>query len=89
MLDGTERNPPNPTYTCVVRMEHREGYINRKKNMQKEDRNRKERKKELTEHEERKKKKELYRLRKQKDRCASSEPSIYVRVNLFIPQKLI
>ena len=36
-----------------------------------------------------KKEKELYRLPKQNDRCTSSKPSIYVRVNLFIPQKLI
>ena len=28
VLDETERNPPNPTYTCVVRMEHRGWYIN-------------------------------------------------------------
>ena len=34
-LDGTERNLPNPTYTCVVRMEHRGWYINWKKSMQK------------------------------------------------------
>ena len=25
MLDGTERNPPDPTYTCAVRMEHKRG----------------------------------------------------------------
>ena len=36
-----------------------------------------------------KKAKEQYRIPKQNYRCASSEPSVYVRVNLFIPQKLI
>ena len=25
MLDGTERNPPDPTYTCAVRMERKGG----------------------------------------------------------------
>ena len=27
MLDGTGRNPPNPTYTCVVKMTPRGQYI--------------------------------------------------------------
>ena len=27
MLDGTGRDPPNPTYTCVVKMTPREQYI--------------------------------------------------------------
>ena len=27
MLDGTGRDPPNPTYTCVVKMTSREQYI--------------------------------------------------------------
>ena len=41
MLDGTERNPQNLTYTCVVRMERRRWYINLKKNMQEKDGNKK------------------------------------------------
>ena len=64
-------------------------YKLKEEHAKKEDRNIRERKKAQTEQEERKKAKELYRLRKQNDRCASSEPSIYVRVNLFIQQKLI
>ena len=35
MPDGTERNPPNPTYTCAVRMERKGEYINKKRNMKK------------------------------------------------------
>lgn len=31
MLDRSERNPPNPTYTCVVKMISRGQYITRKK----------------------------------------------------------
>ena len=27
MFDGTGRDPPNPTYTCVVKMTPREQYI--------------------------------------------------------------
>ena len=50
MLDGTERNPPDPTYTCAVRMErgvyklkeeHEEGGSEQKKKREK-DINRKE-----------------------------------------------
>ena len=31
--DGTERNPPNPIYTCAARMKREGKYINRKKNL--------------------------------------------------------
>ena len=31
--DGTERNPPNPTYTCAARMKREGKYINRKKSL--------------------------------------------------------
>ena len=31
MLDGTEKNPPNPTYMCVVKILSREQYITKKK----------------------------------------------------------
>ena len=64
MLDGTERNPPNPTYTCAVRMEHKGGYINWKKNAPKgigtkkrKGKNTKKKKKKS-----KKREKELYRL---------------------------
>jgi len=63
--DGTERDPPNPTYTCMVRMELKGWYINRKKNMQEGDRNKKEKKREQRQKERRaKRERELYRLPK-------------------------
>ena len=33
MRDGTDRNHPDPTYTCAVRMERKWEYINEKKSM--------------------------------------------------------
>ena len=35
MPDGTERNPPDSTYTCAVRMKRKGEYINKKRNMKK------------------------------------------------------
>ena len=35
MPDGTERNPPDSTYTCTVRMKREGEYINKKRNMKK------------------------------------------------------
>ena len=39
VLDGTERDPLNPTYTCVVKMISRGQYITRKKALREGDRN--------------------------------------------------
>ena len=60
--DGTERNPPNPTYTCAVRMERKGEYINEKKSMKEGIGTEKERKtRDVNKREEReKRKKELY-----------------------------
>ena len=33
--DGTERDLPDPIYTCAVRMERKGKYINKKRNMKK------------------------------------------------------
>ena len=41
VLDGTERNLPNPSYTCAVKMERRGRYITRKNNLRKGERDKK------------------------------------------------
>ena len=53
------------------------------------DENIKEKRKGKTEEEEREKQKNCIDYKRKTDCCASSGPSIYIRVKLFIPQKLI
>ena len=58
--------------------------------MQEEDWNRKKKKEKYRQRKIAKREEtELYRLQKKNDRCANFRLSIYVRVNLFIIQKLI
>ena len=64
--DGTERNPPNPIYTCAARMKREGKYINRKKNLK----GRIERKKKEEADEEReKKRREREREERKKGKC--------------------
>ena len=88
VLDEIERNSPNPTYTCAVRMEGKGWYINWKKNMRQKDRHRKRQKKAQTKEEEQKERKRTVLTTKENDRYTNFRLSIYVRVNLFIIQKL-
>ena len=89
MLDGTEINHPEPNlHVCgedgtqrvlyKLKEEHAKGRSEHKRKKESIDWGRRTLKE-----------KELYRLPKENDRYASSELSIYVKVNLFIPQKLI
>ena len=57
--------------------------------MQRGDWNIKEERKGKTEEEEREKQKNCIDYKRKTGCCASSGPSIYMRVKLFIPQKLI
>ena len=57
--------------------------------MQKGDWNIKEKRKGNTEEEEREKQKNYIDYKRKTDCCANSGPSIYMRVKLFNPQKLI
>ena len=70
--DGTQR------VVYKLKEEHAEGGSEQK---------RKERKTQ-TKEEEQKERKRTVSITKENDRCANSRPSIYVRVNLFIIQKL-
>ena len=90
MLDGTERNPPNPTYTCAVRMEHRGGVYKLKEEHVERGigREKKKERKTQTKEEEQKERKRTVSITKENDRYANSRISIYVKVNLFMIQKL-
>ena len=62
MLDGTERNPPDPTYTCAVRMERKGGVYKLKE--EHEERGSKQKKKREKRHKQKKK-----RARAEKKNC--------------------
>ena len=85
MPDGTERNPPDPTYTCAVRMERKGEYINKKRNMKKGDRNRKRKESiDIRKEGERKSRKESVALiTEKKVHGTNFKPLAFLRVNFW------
>ena len=85
MLDGTERNPPDPTYTCAVRMERKGGvYKLKEEREERGSEQKKKREKDINQkRREQEQRKRVVLITKENDRCTNFRPLTYLRVNLF------
>ena len=83
MPDGTERNPPDPTYTCAVRMERKGEYIKKKRNIKKGSEQKQERKRtDIRKEGERKSSKKSVTLTTEKEiHNINFKPLTFLRVN--------
>ena len=85
MPNGIERNPPDPTYTCAVRMERKGEYINKKRNMKKgSEQKKKEKRTDIRKEGERKSSKKSVALITEKEiHCTNFKPLTFLRVTFW------